>query len=391
MNCTINKLLCGENGICINNKCHCLPYWSGEECKTSYIDSLGIVYKIWNYSFIILFGILLIFTIFKFILNLIIKQKSNLKNQKLKVISFSFIIIGIISNLLFLTVDPLGKRGFTKIIIELIGGWGLFFIFSSFILVLIYWIGLYHYKSIKYSNNSHTYKSNSKFNPIARNCFIIFDSLWFCFELIIKILNSTSASNSNHHNKISKYYYFDGRYQFVSKFYTCFIIIIGLLISFGFIIYGILIYKRIKNLLFVTTVLSITFIVTVLSMLLFMRYGISNKTNYDTILVFGIEFFFEIVLSLEMIYILKDNKKLESNANQQRQQQQHQLQKQKQPKNDIKRKKEIKIEKEKTIESSMTGIAEDNYTNIEACAYATVTTDSNDTSSNTNTNTNINI
>ncbi|KAM9946325.1 hypothetical protein ACTFIT_004630 [Dictyostelium discoideum] len=374
MNCTINKLLCGENGICINNKCHCLPYWSGEECKTSYIDSLGIVYKIWNYSFIILFGVLLIFTIFNFILNLIIKQKSNLKNQKLKVISFSFIIIGTL-------FDPLGKRGFTKIIIELIGGWGLFFIFSSFILVLIYWIGLYHYKSIKYSNNSYAYKSISKFNPIARNCFIIFDSLWFCFELIIKILNSTSASNSNHHNKLSKYYYFDGRYQFVSKFYTCFIIIIGLLISFGFIIYGILIYKRIKNLLFVTTVLSITFIVTVLSMLLFMKYGISNKTNYDTILVFGIEFFFEIVLSLEMIYILKDNKKLESNTNQKHQRQQ--------PKNEIKRKKEIKIEKERTIESSMTGIAEDNYTNIEACAYATVTTDSNDTSNNTNTNINI--
>ncbi|EAL69049.2 hypothetical protein DDB_G0277095 [Dictyostelium discoideum AX4] len=341
MNCTINKLLCGENGICINNKCHCLPYWSGEECKTSYIDSLGIVYKIWNYSFIILFGVLLIFTIFNFILNLIIKQKSNLKNQKLKVISFSFIIIGTL-------FDPLGKRGFTKIIIELIGGWGLFFIFSSFILVFIYWIGLYHYKSIKYSNNSYAYKSISKFNPIARNCFIIFDSLWFCFELIIKILNSTSASNSNHHNKLSKYYYFDGRYQF---------------------------------LLFVTTVLSITFIVTVLSMLLFMKYGISNKTNYDTILVFGIEFFFEIVLSLEMIYILKDNKKLESNTNQKHQRQQ--------PKNEIKRKKEIKIEKERTIESSMTGIAEDNYTNIEACAYATVTTDSNDTSNNTNTNINI--
>ncbi|KAN0004249.1 hypothetical protein ACTFIZ_010391 [Dictyostelium cf. discoideum] len=392
MNCTINKLLCGENGICIDNKCYCLPYWSGDECKTSYIDSLGIIYKIWNYSFIILFGILLIFTIFKFILNLIIKQKSNLKNQKLKVISFSFIIIGIISNLLFLTVDPFGKRGYTKIIIELIGGWGLFFIFSSFILVLIYWIGLYHYQSIKYSNNSYGYKSISKFNPIARNCFIIFDSLWFCFELIIKILNSTSSSNSDHHNKISKYYYFDGRYQFVSKFYNCFIIIIGLLISFGFIIYGILIYKRIKNLLFVTTVLSITFIVTVLSMLLFMKYGISNKTNYDTILVFGIKFFFEIVLSLEMIYILKDNKKSNSKPNQQHQQhqqqkqkkQQKQLQQQKKPQNDNKRKEEIIIENEKTIESSMTGIAEDNYTNIEA--YATVTTDSNDTSNNTNTN-----
>ncbi|KAM9981856.1 hypothetical protein ACTFIY_004160 [Dictyostelium cf. discoideum] len=390
MSCTSNKLICGENGICIDNKCHCLPYWGGDECKTSYIDSLGIVFKIWNYSFTILFGILLLFTIYKFILNLIIKQKSNLKNQKLKVISFSFIIIGIISNLLFLTVDPFGKRGYTKIIIELIGGWGLFFIFSSFILVLIYWIGLYHYKSIKYSNNSYAYKSNSKFNPIARDCFIIFDSLWFCFELIIKILNSTSASNSNYHNKLSKYYYFDGRYQFVSKFYNCFIIIIGLLISFGFIIYGILIYIRIKNLLFVTTVLSITFIVTVLSMLLFMKYGISNKTNYDTILVFGIEFFFEIVLSLEMIYILKDNKKVKSNQNQQQKQQQQQQQQQhKQPKNDIKRKKEIKIEKEKTIESSKTGIAEDNYSNIEACAYATVTTDSNDTSNNTNTNINI--
>ncbi|KAN0036470.1 hypothetical protein ACTFIV_001765 [Dictyostelium citrinum] len=399
MNCTnYNKLLCGNNGICIDNKCHCLPYWSDIECKTSYIDSLGVVYKIWNYGFILLFGILLLFTTFKFLL-FIIKRKSNLKNQKLKVISYSFIIIGILSNLLFLTIDPFGKRGFNNIIIEIIGGWGLFFIFSSFILVLIYWIGLYHYKSMKYYNDSgyRICNSNSKFNPIARNCFIVFDSIWFCFELIIKVLNSTSASNSNYHNKLSKYYYFDGRYQFVSKFYNCFIIIIGLLISFGFIIYGILIYKRIKNvkinkykkskkiivkkLLFVTTVLSITFIITVLSMLLFMKYGISNKTNYDTILVFGIKFFFEIILSLEMIYILKDNKKTKSILKQKQQKQHHQYQ------NDNKGKKEIEIENEKMIESSMTGIAQDNYTNFEACAYATLTTG---TSNNINTNTNTN-
>ncbi|KAN0036000.1 hypothetical protein ACTA71_005298 [Dictyostelium dimigraforme] len=385
MNCTLNKIICGENGICIDNQCHCLPYWSDVECKTSYIESLGVVYKIWNYGFIILFGIVLLFTIFKFFSNLIIKQKSNLKNQKLKVISYTLIIIGIISNLLFLTVDPFGKRGYCKIIIELIGGWGLFFIFSSFILVLIYWIGLYHYKSIKYSNDKSNGNGNSKFNPIARNCFIIFDSTWFCFELIIKLLNSTSATNSNYHNRLSKYYYFDGRYQLVSKFYNYFIIIIGLLISFGFIIYGILIYKRIKNLLFVTTVLSITFIITVLSMLLLMKYGISNKSNYDTILVFGIKFFFEIVLSLEMIYILKDNKKTKSVPIQQQQQlQQKQQKQQNQYQNDNKRKKEIEIKKEKTIESSMTGIAEDNYTNIEVYAYATLTTDSNDTSNTTN-------
>ncbi|KAK5578196.1 hypothetical protein RB653_003149 [Dictyostelium firmibasis] len=312
MNCTINnKILCGEHGNCINNKCHCLPYWSGIE-----------------------------------------------------------------SNLLFLTIDPFGKRGFNKILIELISGWGLYFIFSSFMLVLIYWIGLYHYKSLKHSNNGNN--RNSKFNPITRNIFIIIDSIWFCFEFLIKILNSTSESNSNYNNRLSKYYYYDGRYQLVSKFYNCFIIIIGLLISLGFIIYGILIYKRIKNLLFVTTVLSITFITTVLSILLFMKYGISNQSNYDTILVFGIKFFFEIILSLEMIYILKDNKKTKSISKQQ-QQQQHQKQEQL----DKNRDNEIENVKEKEIESSITAIIEDNYTNIKACAYATVTTDSNDTSNNT--------
>ncbi|EGC35914.1 hypothetical protein DICPUDRAFT_78404 [Dictyostelium purpureum] len=128
-NCSLIIDYCGHHGVCVDNSCQCLPFYSGSRCNTSYYVSLGKIGRVWDLFFIISFGLVL-------------------------------------SNLLFLIINPFGKRELkNQIYLQLFGGFGIFFIFSSYLLVLVYWISLYHRS---YGDGKNGIKSTT-INPSARN------------------------------------------------------------------------------------------------------------------------------------------------------------------------------------------------------------------------------
>ncbi|KAF2075036.1 hypothetical protein CYY_003646 [Polysphondylium violaceum] len=290
---------CGH-GVCIENVCQCLPYWNGDQCDVPFKFILGKLFNAWKIGFIIIFSGLIVLLFYKIILYLLHQKLKKKQVKFLKISTYCLLVLSAISRLLYLSSDPMKQTGRVNgVFVELAGGLGLYFLFSAFLLILLYWAGLYH--------RVFGLARIGLFNPIAKNLFLVIDAIWLIFEIIVRVLYGLE----------NKSFYTDGNFKLLDLIYSIYTMVIGISFSLGFMIYGTLIYHEIKKvqikkeskenvvkkLTFIVTILSWTFLIGVVSLILIIKFNVVNHP-YGALGGLTLQFIVEIALNIELLYIL---------------------------------------------------------------------------------------
>ncbi|EFA84051.1 hypothetical protein PPL_03124 [Heterostelium album PN500] len=253
LNCSIDNI-CGKHGICKDGICECIAYWDGNYCETPFKDELGNVFLFWRFR------------------------------------------------ILYLSLDPMVQTYLIPpTITQLLGGLSLYFVFTAYLLVLLHWISVYHHV---FSTRCHKILI-----PATKRVFIVVNTIWLLAELTARILYGLEQSN------ILK---LDSGLELIDLLYGIYIVVVGFVFSFFFMVYGSLIFVRIRDaqfekktkekvftkLTFIVTILSWTFLVATISVILIVVFN-GQKTPFGAIFSMSAQFIFEIVLIIEMFYILK--------------------------------------------------------------------------------------
>ncbi|EGG16498.1 hypothetical protein DFA_09036 [Cavenderia fasciculata] len=133
---------CGMHGKCQQDSCICMPFWLGETCTISFKDQLGNLFLFWRVVFAIIYGTLFFYIAGKMIFD---QYHRFVHRMSLKMTSYLLLSLACLSRVVYLSLDPWKQLGnVSSIVVEILGGFGIWFVFSGFLIVLLYWIGLYH-------------------------------------------------------------------------------------------------------------------------------------------------------------------------------------------------------------------------------------------------------
>jgi len=224
----------------------------------------------------------------------IYKEKVGLN---LKAVAHAVIWLSAFLRLLYFVTDPFGQTRVVPFVFEqLIFGYAYFCIFTSFLLVLLFWAGAYHF-DMKSKGGSLFF---SKMKPV----FIIVDVIWFIIEFVFRMFCGLHKQNI-----IREWETFDTAYNV----YTA---LICAIFTGGFAIYGGLLVRdlrkvtrsvgtdRIRKLTESVLILSITFFVCVIALLAVI---VTNAIYFPegAIASFSVAHVLEGSLMLEMTYIMR--------------------------------------------------------------------------------------
>jgi len=288
---------CNGYGICATatGTCVCDLYVDGEYCELPYAKEFGETkFLIWRIVYAVLFFLLVIFITYRGYL--VWKERNGFN---LRGIVHVFVWIVAFLRLLYFATDPFGQTRVVPYLFEqLIFGFAFFFLFTGFLFVLLFWAGAYHF-------NMKT-KSGDLFFARMKIIFIIIDGIWFSIEFFYRIMNGLHEQNL-----IPQWHLFD-------TVYNAYIALICLVLTGGFAIYGSLLIKDLKKLQRTTVtirlqklttsvvILSVTFFVCVLGLLVVI---LTNSIYFPlgAVATFSCDHFLEILLCMEMTYIMRAN------------------------------------------------------------------------------------
>ncbi|GAM27459.1 hypothetical protein SAMD00019534_106350 [Acytostelium subglobosum LB1] len=183
---------------------------------------------------------------------------------------------------------------------QLLGGLGLYFLFTAYLTILLYWAGLYHHMFAT--------RMDFTFNPTIKRIFLAISGTWLAFEISVRVVYGLQMMNGRH----------DLPVDLIDSIYNIYICVIGLAFSLFFMIYGGLIFyqvrtskfhkktkeRAIRKLTFVITILSWTFLVAIIILIVIVLFN-GMRTPIGAIFGLSAQFTMESVLMIEMFYVLK--------------------------------------------------------------------------------------
>jgi len=204
---------------------------------------------------------------------------------------------------LYFAIDPLEQtRDIPYFWTELICAYGYFFLYISFLVVVLYWASMYHGFSTNRAKKGKLLQKNAKY------VFIVLAVILFAVELIWSVvygLDFLSAVKD----------------PIVSILYQAHLALITLMVGGGMLIYGTLVYRklrksskqfgtdmtRIKKLTITTLVIAATFIVGFFIGLVILA-GSTLYTPIGAVWGFTVIHGFELIACVEMMYLMSKSK-----------------------------------------------------------------------------------
>ncbi|KAF2076552.1 hypothetical protein CYY_002166 [Polysphondylium violaceum] len=217
-----------NSGACVSGYCFCHQFTAGRHCEIGFHSVLWPNYQAFRFTFLCIVVLLLAVCSLSTYKSF---QLWNHKKEAFKLKAVNHCIVGffLILRIIYFAADPWGSQDIIPYALsKFLYGFPIYVLFTAYEVLLLYWAGTYHnivQKLDKSTNNQVVDKTK----PV----FVIANSIWFAFELVKIIFDLT-----HNHDRVL----LTGIYTA----YNIYVAVSTLAVLIGFIIYGNLLYKRVK-------------------------------------------------------------------------------------------------------------------------------------------------